>query len=486
MLPARAYRNGVARRPFDPSLARGGLFDPEPPRTPAAPATASAPAPLTVTQVSERIRGALDGLGRVRVVGEVSNFSDRKHWYFTLKDADCQVDCVMWASRASAAGFVPAHGTEVVVTGTVTHYGPRGRTQIEVTAVERRGEGALQARYEALRRELESLGWFDAARRRPLPAFPRRVAVITSFQADALQDVLRTARLRAPFVEILVVGVPVQGPEAAPAVAQAIAAVDRRADELGVDAVIVTRGGGSIEDLWAFNERVVAEAAHRATVPVISAIGHESDVTILDFVADHRASTPTQAVMALFPDRAAEAERLASLAGRAARIAVRRVDDARRRLGFLVRHPLLRSPHAALDLRRGALDRLAGRIRAARQLRRTEAQHRLSSLRARLEALRPSARHASAVERLRSLEARLHATARRGIADRLRRTDATDRQLRLLGPGETLARGWSLTFDAAGQLVRRAADATPGQPLVTRLADGEVRSTVQSSGPANG
>lgn len=486
MLPARPYRNGVARRPFDPSLARGGLFDPVPSRTGGGAAPGAAPAPLTVTQVSERIRGALDGIGRVRVVGEVSNFSGDRHWYFTLKDRECQVGCVMWASRTASVGFTPEDGAEIVVTGTVTHYGPRGRTQIEVTGIEQVGAGALQARYEALRRELDALGWFDALAKRQLPSFPRKIAVITSPTGDALQDVLKTARLRAPFVEILVVGVPVQGAEAASAVAQAIAAVDRRADELGIDAVIVTRGGGSIEDLWAFNERVVAEAAHRATVPIVSAIGHESDVTILDFVADHRASTPTQAVMALVPDRAAEGERLASLAVRVRRGAGRSVEDARRRLGFLARHPLLRSPMGALDLRRGGLDRLSGRMRAAILARHAAAERRLGTLRARLDALRPSVRRAVAAERLAALEARLRAAARRGLVDRRARTTAADRELRLLGPDETLARGWSLTFDADGRLLRRAANARPGTPIVTRLTDGEVRSTVDSSRPRTG
>jgi exodeoxyribonuclease VII large subunit len=486
VLPARAYRNGVARRPFDPSLARGGLFDLQPARPGAETSAQGSPPPLTVTQVSERIRGAVDALGRVRVVGEVSNFANRRHWYFTLKDAECQVDCVMWASRSASAGFVPDDGTEVVVTGTVTHYGPRGRTQLEVSSIERRGEGTLQARYDALRRELEALGWFDPARKRELPAFPRRVAVITSFGADALQDVLRTARMRAPFVDILVVGVPVQGPEAAPAVAQAIAAVDRRADELGIDAAIVTRGGGSIEDLWAFNERVVAEAAYRATVPLVSAIGHESDTTILDFVADHRASTPTQAVMALFPDRAAEAERVDSLAGRAARSARRRIAEARTRLAYLARHPLLRSPRAALEVRRAEVERLSARLRSAAQLRRGTAERQLAALRVRLDALRPAARHAAAAGRVEALASRLHAAARRGAADRRRHAEALDRQLRILGPGETLARGWSLSFDASGRLVRRVADARPGAALVTRLADGEVRSTVDPAAPGNG
>jgi len=458
----------VARRPFDPSLARGGLFD--------APGES---APLSVSQASERILRAVEGIGRVRVVGEVSNFSSPRHWYFTLKDDESQIGCVMWASRTSSVGFVPATGMEVIVTGTITHYGKGGRTQIDVQSMERRGEGLLQARYEALRRELDEKGWFRAERRRLLPAFPRRVAVITSFQADALQDVLKTARIRAPFVDILVVGVPVQGEAAAPAVAQAIAAVDRRADELGIDAMIVTRGGGSIEDLWAFNERIVAEAVFNAKTPVISAIGHESDVTIIDFVADHRASTPTQAVMELFPDRHAEGEQVDSLSGRMNRSARRRVEDARRHLSMLARHPLFRSPRAPIDLRRADLGRLAVRLASGTRATHSAARHRLADACARFERHRPSIRQAAARERLHSFDARLHAAARRTLADLRGQVSAADRQLRLLGPGETLARGWSLTFAADGSLLRSAADAGVGQELRTQFADGSVRSRVE-------
>jgi exodeoxyribonuclease VII large subunit len=305
------------------------------------------------------------------------------------------------------------------------------------------------------------------------------VAVITSFQADALQDVLKTARIRAPFVDILVVGVPVQGEAAAPAVAQAIAAVDRRADELGIDAMIVTRGGGSIEDLWAFNERIVAEAVFNAKTPVISAIGHESDVTIIDFVADHRASTPTQAVMELFPDREAEGEQVDSLSGRMNRSARRRVEDARRHLSMLARHPLFRSPRAPIDLRRADLGRLAVRLAGGTRATHAAARHRLADACARFERHRPAIRQAAARERLHSFEARLHSAARRSLADLRGQLSSADRQLRLLGPGETLARGWSLTFAADGSLLRSAADAGAGQELRTQFADGSVRSRVE-------
>jgi exodeoxyribonuclease VII large subunit len=353
------YRTNVARRPFDPRLARGGLFD-----APATPASV-APAPRTdgpdaadaisVTEASARIRRAIESTGRLRIVGEISNFSSRQHWYFTLKDGECQLDCVMWASSTASAACRPADGIEVVVEGTPTHYGPRGRTQLVVRAIERRGAGTLQQRFEELCRTLRAQGYFDEARKAPLPAYPRAIAVVTSAQGAALQDVLRTARLRAPFVRILAVDVPVQGDAAAPAIARAIDALDRRAAELEIDAVIVTRGGGSIEDLWAFNERAVADAIFRARIPVVAAIGHESDVTVAELVADRRASTPTAAVMLLLPDRDGMRQQSDHLHDRLRFLVQRRVHDARVLVDRVARHPGLRSPTAGIAARRAAL-----------------------------------------------------------------------------------------------------------------------------------
>jgi exodeoxyribonuclease VII large subunit len=473
----------VARRPFDPRLARGGLFD-----APATPASV-APAPRTdgpdaadaisVTEASARIRRAIESTGRLRIVGEISNFSSRQHWYFTLKDGECQLDCVMWASSTASAACRPADGIEVVVEGTPTHYGPRGRTQLVVRAIERRGAGALQQRFEELCRTLRAQGYFDEARKAPLPAYPRAIAVVTSAQGAALQDVLRTARLRAPFVRILAVDVPVQGDAAAPAIARAIDALDRRAAELEIDAVVVTRGGGSIEDLWAFNERAVADAIFRARIPVVAAIGHESDVTVAELVADRRASTPTAAVMLLLPDRDGMRQQSDHLHDRLRFLVQRRVHDARVLVDRVARHPGLRSPTAGIAARRAALGIAWSRLSRAVGTRLGRDAARLAECRARLERIRPSARHAAAAERVAALDARLRAAARRMAADRRRRLEGADRELRILGPGETLARGWSLTFDADGRLVRRAADAVPGSALVTRLADGVVRSRVE-------
>jgi len=493
----------VARRPFDPRLARGGLFDgvrgasvpgasqaPAEPALPdAAPAgeprAAEADAPITVTEASVRIKRAVEGTGRQRIVGEVSNFSQRQHWYFTLKDSESQLDCVMWASSTTSARVVPANGMEVVVEGLPTHWGPRGRTQLVVRSVARVGAGSLQQRFEELCRVLRAEGYFDESRKKRLPPFPRAVAVITSMQGAALQDVLRTARLRAPFVRIVAVDVPVQGDAAAPAIAAAIDAVDRRADELGIDAMIVTRGGGSIEDLWAFNERAVADALLRARTPVVAAIGHESDTTVAELVADRRASTPTAAVMLLLPDREGMRQQVDHLHDRMNFLARRRVADGRRTMEQLARHPFLRSPRGAVDLRRAGLDRLAARLASAARSRVARERAAVGELRVRFEAHRPAARQAAARATLESLSARLARVVRSAASAARARVEGADRQLRILGPGETLARGWSLTFTEDGRLVRDASRVRPGELVRTRMSGGTVDARVERVSPGD-
>jgi exodeoxyribonuclease VII large subunit len=495
----------VARRPFDPRLARGGLFDgargasvpdgsaPAPSGAPAAPEAArdggGADAPISVSEASARIRRAVESTGRQRIVGEVSNFSQRQHWYFTLKDSEAQLDCVMWASSTASARVVPANGMEVVVEGAPTHWGPRGRTQLVVRSLSRRGAGSLQQRFEELCRVLREEGYFDESRKRRLPTFPRAVAVITSLQGAALQDVLRTARLRAPFVRILAVDVPVQGDAAAPAIAAAIDAVDRRADELGIDAMIVTRGGGSIEDLWAFNERAVADALLRARTPVVAAIGHESDTTVAELVADRRASTPTAAVMLLLPDREGMQQQVDHLHDRLNFLVRRGVADGRRAVEQLARHPFLRSPRGAVDMRRASAARLAARLASAARARLSRERASVGELRARFEAHRPAARQAAARATLDALAARLARGARAALDSARSRAAGADRQLRILGPGETLARGWTLTFTEDGRLVRTAADVRPGDLVRTRTSGGSLDSRVEradSGGPVPG
>ncbi|MHC4142614.1 MAG: exodeoxyribonuclease VII large subunit, partial [Planctomycetota bacterium] len=219
-------------------------------------------------------------------------------------------------STARSFGFEPEDGTEVIATGHLSHYGPQGRTQLYVDRLEPVGAGALEIRFRALCKELRGLGYFDQDRKKPLPALPRRIAVITSATGAALQDVIATASNRLPAVGFVLIDVRVQGEGAAEQVAAAMRMADDRRFELGIDAILVTRGGGSAEDLWAFNERIVADAAYACELPLVAAIGHESDTTVIELVADVRAATPTQAVVRLVPARTQLQEQVAHLQDR--------------------------------------------------------------------------------------------------------------------------------------------------------------------------
>lgn len=460
-------------------------------------------APLTVAQVAERIDAALrTGLPtRVRVVGEVSNFTDRTHWYFDLKDATAVLNCVMFAAAARKSGLRLQDGLQVVVSGRVEYYARGGRVSFIVDKIEPVGEGALDLAFRKLCEEIRALGWFDPARKKPLPTFPRRIAVITSRTGAALQDVINTISRRCPAVGVLVVDVRVQGEGAAPDVARAIAEVAARRNELGVDAILVTRGGGSKEDLWAFNERVVAEAIVKCPLPVVAAIGHETDTTIAELVADERAATPTQAAMRLTPETAALIRQAESVARRLASLIARRLDLERHKIISLGRHPVLSDPARRVREIRRTLDDLGRRSGAVARLGLGAKGQRLARLRERLERSRPTALQARMASRLATLFAGLQSSARAAVAAsqartadlraRLlrssqtataaesRRLESLSRQLDLVSPQHILDRGYSVTLGPDGKAIRSPAGLSQGDRLTTRLAAGVLRSRVE-------
>lgn len=463
----------TSRLPFDPRKSAAAAA------AASAPPSAS-PGDLTVSQLAARIAEAVMGVtpASVRVVGEVGNFTDRTHWYFSLKDAEAVVSCVMFAgaARKTSAGFTPSPGQQIVVSGKLDFYKPQGKVTLIVERIEPVGLGALELAFKKLCEELRTLGWFAPERKRDLPVFPCRLAVITSRTGAALQDVLDTTRRRCPAVEICLIDTLVQGAGAAPGVAAAIAWTSRHAQRLGIDAVLVTRGGGSMEDLWAFNERIVAEAIVQCSVPVVAAIGHETDTTIAELVADVRAATPTQAAMLLTPDRSALAEQVIAQHTRLSVLLRRSIRERGQQLGAEAKHLAA-----------------AGQGDIARRLR------RLDQTSARLERHRPTAIYAqrrAALERLGqelsdALRARLDSSSldrlaadlsRAVLVDGERRTDrlaALQRQLDLVGPIGVLRRGYSVTFNQTGAAVRGPADAGPGEQITTRLADGTLRSVVE-------
>lgn len=485
----------MGRLPFDPDRMAG----PSKPK-----ASTGGDAPLRVSQLAAMIDRALRDHtpAKIRVIGEISGFRDRTHWYFDIKDEDSVVSCVMFASAARRTGFEPASGQEVVVTGRVEFYAKQGRTTFLVEKLEPVGAGAMELAFRALCEELRAKGWFDPKTKTTLPAFPRRVAVVTSRTGAALQDVLDTMRRRCAAVDVSIVDVRVQGQEAAGEIARAIKWLSKNGKVLGVDAILLTRGGGSMEDLWAFNERIVGEAIHGCTLPIVAAIGHETDTTIAELVADERAATPTQAAMRLTPDRLALGEQLDALGRRLSADIRKTIELDTQRVRGVARHALFSDPAALIKRGREQVRSSQRHMNSATADRLREQSGRLARLSVRLERRRPAALHAGRVEMLGQVGRRLDAA----IRQRLRRVDlaraqtelartmarnAQQRRLRLdglgneleaVGPVGVLRRGFSCTLAEDGSLVRSVDDVAAGQALRTRVVDGAFGSVVSGAG----
>ncbi|MHC5113826.1 MAG: exodeoxyribonuclease VII large subunit [Planctomycetota bacterium] len=462
----------MTRLPFDTSKVTG------PPRE-------EKPEHLTVGQLANLIRRTLeDGIeSPIKVVGQVGNLSNRGHWYFSLKDDDAVVSCVAWASSARRFGFVPDDGDEVIATGYVSHYAPQGRTQFYVNAMKPVGAGALQVRFQQMCAELRELGYFDDDRKKAIPSFPRRVALITSADGAAVHDVVSTARQRCGAVSLILVDVRVQGEGAAGEVARAIRWVDREHERLGVDAILVTRGGGSMEDLWAFNERVVADAVFDCTLPVVAAIGHESDTTVIELVADLRAATPTQAAMRLVPAAADLMVQLDQLQHRLALHVTRRLDAARHRLQMLERREVMRDPMGVVTIARERIGQLATGLRRVVAARLAEDRTRLERLAARMASLPGAALVAQRHARVAVLAERLRSASTARLAAAGAHVTTLDRQLAAVDPRRVLGRGFSYTTGRDGSLVRSVGDVRGGDRLRTHVADGTIDSVVSPKGP---
>jgi len=445
-------------------------------------------APESVTELTQRLKCQLEGAfaGR-RVAGEVSNLRTQAsgHAYFVLKDAGAQLNCVLFRGQGGPGRLALRDGAQVIVGGDITVYEPRGAYQLRVDSIEAQGVGALQAAFERLKAKLAAEGLFDPARKRPLPRFPARIGLVTSPTGAAIQDVLHVMSRRFR-PEIILDPVRVQGVGAAAEIAAAIGRLNRfSAMGSPLDLILVTRGGGSLEDLWCFNEEVVARAIAASELPVLSAVGHEIDVTIADFVADHRAATPSAAAEILTQDWVDSREVVRQAGRRIAMLARRRVDRSLDDVGALVRRWRRRHPRRRIEDRSQRLDEAAGALaraasRAVRSLAGT-----LESRRLRLLARRPQATLRGLRQRVERLRAALSAAPTRALERRRRRLQAVLDGLRLLSPQNVLDRGYSLTFDAdTGALVRSVDGLSPGAGLRTRLASGEVSSRVTGTAAA--
>jgi exodeoxyribonuclease VII large subunit len=436
------------------------------------------PQVITVSELNRIARETLErNLPLLWVSGEISNFrrSDPGHCYFTLKDAEAQVDCVMFRHRAQLQGWSPRDGMQVEVRALPTLYEARGRFQLNVEAMRRAGLGALFEAFERLKAKLDKEGLFDPARKRPLPRFPRAVAVVTSPQAAALRDVLTTLRRRMPRLPVVVYPAPVQGEGAAERIAAAVAAAGERRD---CDLLIICRGGGSIEDLWAFNEEAVARAIVACGIPVVSGVGHETDFTIADFVADARAPTPTGAAEMACPDRRELLKQVVHLTHRLSRNALRGLESRMQRLDILSRrlvHPGERIRNRMTELRHFA-SRLSGAWARALE----EHGWRLREAGLRLAASAPDV--AEWQRGCADIARRLRDGARRRLeraAEGLARIEA---HLKHLNPQSVLERGYSITQDAQGRIVLDAAQLSAGAEVRITFAKGWAEASVERKG----
>jgi exodeoxyribonuclease VII large subunit len=437
---------------------------------------------LTVAELTRAIRGTLETrFGAVWVQGEISNYKQHPsgHQYFTLKDSRAQIACVIFRNAPLSIRQPLADGAQVQVYGNVSVFEARGQYQLSVEIVQPRGLGLLQAKFEALKRKLETEGLFDPARKKSLPKFPERIGIVTSPSGAAIRDVLNILRRRARGIEILINPVRVQGSGAAAEIASAIAELSNPSTIWPpIDLIVIARGGGSIEDLWEFNEEIVARAIAAALVPIVSAVGHEIDFTIADFVADLRAATPSAAAELIVP-AAAELERrideLAVCLQRCWRNFVAR-EQTRLRLfseRTVGRELLTRIQEGkqTLDWRRENLQRNAKGflgnwrnhlIENAAALRRHDPSREI--------VLRRS-RFAELARRLATCPPQLLTATRK-------RFERAEKILAVLGPDATLGRGYSMTMDAKGDLVRSIAQVKRADRMRTRVSDGEIESKV--------
>ncbi len=423
---------------------------------------------ISVSALNRLARLALEReLPVLWVAGEISNLTRAAsgHWYFNLKDSEAVVRCAMFRNRNQFLDWRPENGMQVEVRAQPTLYEPRGEFQLTVETMRRAGLGALYEAFARLKERLEREGLFDAARKRPLPPFPRVIGVITSPAAAALRDVLTTLARRWPVARVVLYPTPVQGEGAAARIAEALAQAGSRGE---CQVLLLVRGGGSIEDLWAFNEEVVARAIAACPIPVVCGVGHETDFTIADFVADRRAPTPTAAAQLATPDAAELARHLRHLVSRLTLTQRRRLYTLAQRLDGLAQR--LRHPAERLAGQRRHLDQLARRLHLARQGLLIRARQRLEHLRLGLRAAAP--RPAQARMLLRAQAQRLERATAADLGRRRERLAALAAHLQHLNPLAVLSRGYSIVRRTDGSVVVDSRVLAPGETVALTFARG--------------
>jgi exodeoxyribonuclease VII large subunit len=442
------------------------------------------PAPhriLTPSALNRLVRELIEGaLPLVWIEGEISNFvrAASGHWYFSLKDAAAEVRCAMFARENARLRFRAGNGTRVLARARVSLYEARGSFQLIIEHLEDAGEGALRRAFEQLKAKLQTEGLFDESRKRPLPAFPRRIGVITSASGAAIRDVLSVARRRFALTTIEVLPVLVQGAEAP---AQIAAMLRKAGDAEHYDVLLVTRGGGSLEDLAAFNDEGVARAIAASPVPVVSAVGHEIDFSISDFVADLRAPTPSAAAELILPDGDALQRTLAQCDARLRHAWQRRAHDVVQRLDHLAIRLNTQSPRQRLAAGRERMDAVRERLLRARALVHERTASRIAQLHVRLLHQHPRSRVEQLVRDNAELHRRLGTAWAREAERRRSRLGELARALSAVSPLDVLKRGYAILFDKSGRVLRSAASARSGERVRARLADGELALKVDAA-----
>lgn len=476
---------------------------------------------LTVGELTGQVKRLLEKqVGQVWVTGEVTNLRAQSsgHIYFTLKDAESQLSCVLFRNEARESRAYLQDGRKVVLQGDLTVYEPRGQYQLRVVAVEPQGIGALQVEFEKLKQKLNADGLFAAERKRPIPRYPQRIGIVTSPTGAAIRDVLHVVQRRNPGLELVLVPCRVQGQGAGEEIAGAIKLLNEfsqsRTDfeksspspsgeggnrlelssesvafaensavgtpQAALDLILVTRGGGSLEDLWAFNEEVVARAIFESELPVISAVGHEIDFTISDFVADLRAATPSAAAEIITEGVFSSCQFLAEAGDRIRSLFRQRMEDKEYEVEQFLERLARVHPRRRVDELLQRLDDLQGTLTRCMKQGTRDRQTAWRHLRERLARVRPAQLVKQRREALRLTERRLGELAANRLKARRDRFASLASRLRLLGPEQVLARGYSITTKAdTDQVLRNASEIKPGQELKTRLKSGEIRSVVR-------
>ncbi|MCC3719087.1 exodeoxyribonuclease VII large subunit [Rouxiella badensis] len=440
----------------------------------------SSPPIFTVSRLNQTVRELLENeMGQVWLSGEISNFSQPSsgHWYFTLKDARAQVKCAMFRNSNRRTPFRPQNGQQVLVRASITLYEPRGDFQLIAESMQPAGDGLLQQQFEQLKQTLSAEGLFDTEHKQPLPSPAQCVGVITSASGAALHDILQVLKRRDPSLPVVIYPTAVQGVDAPLQIVRAITLANQRNE---CDVLIVGRGGGSLEDLWSFNDERVARAIFASRLPIVSAVGHETDVTIADFVADLRAPTPSAAAELISRNQLELLRQIQSQQQRLEMAMDYYLAQMAQRFTRLNHRLQQQHPHLRLARQQTALFKLRSRLDEAMQNHLRRLLRRAQSLQQRLSQHQPQRRIHQMQQRVQKLQYRLQQAMTAQLGDSRQRFGTACTQLEAVSPLATLARGYSVTTTPQGELLKHTAQTAPGAMLKTRLEDGWIESEVKS------